>query len=234
MNNKKKFALIAALSLGLVMTACQNNTSKDNPSNEPSVTQSSKKEDKSSTSKEDNKSNKDKDEKEGEKKTEVSLSDWEGEWNDMGRYLDKKEIQPAFKTLAENEKIDENEAKENYLKKRHCDFGGLRIKGDEVEFLNDFPDKNPELKGKGVYKFVGKQEVEHGGYKMEWDIFEAKNEDAPYKYLLMMPIHGEESLTHFHMRYGNDKDKLLQEEGWYPTFVKPSTTDQQIIDEITE
>lgn len=236
MKNSKKFALVAALSLGLVMTACQNDQSKDNASNEASVTESTEKENPSNASTESKEDAKESDNKSNEdtQKTEVSLSEWEGEWNDMSGYLDKEEIQPAFKTLAENEKIDEKEAKENYLKKRHSDFSGLRIKGNEVEFLNDFPDNNPEVQGKGTYKFVEKQEVEHGGHKMEWDVFEAENEDAPYKFLLMMPIHGEESLTHYHMRYGDDKDKLLAEEGWYPTFVKPSTTDQQIIDEITE
>ena len=36
------------------------------------------------------------------------------------------------------------------------------------------------------------------------------------------------------MRYGNDVDELLEKDGWFPTFVKPNTTDSQIIDEITE
>ena len=103
-----------------------------------------------------------------------------------------------------------------------------------MKFLKDFPDKKGDVISESEYKYVGKQEVEHGGHKLEWDIFEAKNDDAPYKFILMMPIHGEESLTHFHMRYGDDKDKLLKDEGWFPTFVKPNTTDAQIIDEITE
>lgn len=228
MKNKKSISLVALLSLGLMLTACQKDPKNDEPSS-TNVSQEMKKDDASNASN----SSSNIDEKK-EDASEVSLSDWEGEWNDMGGYLEKEEIQSAFKTLAEKEKVDEKEAKENYLKKRKSDFGGLEIKDNKIKFLKDFPDKKGEVIGEGEYKYVGKEEVEHGGHKLEWDIFEAKNDDAPYKFILMMPIHGEESLTHFHMRYGDDKDKLLKDEGWFPTFVKPNTTDAQIIDEITE
>ncbi|MFR6220936.1 MAG: ZinT/AdcA family metal-binding protein [Anaerococcus sp.] len=228
MKNKKSISLIALLSLGLVMTACQKDQKNDEVSGS-NISQEMKKDDASNASN----SSSNIDEKK-EDASEVSLSDWEGEWNDMGGYLEKEEIQSAFKTLAEKEKVDEKEAKENYLKKRKSDFGGLEIKDNKIKFLKDFPDKKGEVIGEGEYKFVEKQEVEHGGHKLEWDIFEAVNDDAPYKFILMMPIHGEESLTHFHMRYGDDKESLLKDEGWFPTFVKPNTTDAQIIDEITE
>lgn len=228
MKNKKSISLVALLSLGLVMTACQKDPKNDEPSS-TNVSQEMKKDDASNVS--DSSSNID---EKKEDASEVSLSDWEGEWNDMGEYLDKDEVQSAFKTLAEKEKVDEKEAKENYLKKRKCDFGGLEIKDNKIKFLKDFPDKKSEVIGESEYKYVGKEEVEHGGHKLEWDIFEAVNDDAPYKFILMMPIHGEESLTHFHMRYGDDKESLLKDEGWFPTFVKPNTTDAQIIDEITE
>ncbi|MDU5274045.1 MAG: zinc-binding protein, partial [Finegoldia magna] len=84
------------------------------------------------------------------------------------------------------------------------------------------------------YKFVEKKAVKHGSHMLEWDVFEAVDSNAKYKVLLMMPIHGEEELTHFHMRYGNDKEELFAKEGWFPTFVKPNTTDKQIIGEIEE
>ena len=228
MKNKKSLSLIALLSLGLVMTACGKDQKNDETSSS-NVSQEMKKDDASNVS--DSSSNI---EEKKEDASEVSLSDWEGEWNNMGGYLDKDEVQSAFKTLAEKEKVDEKEAKENYLKKRKCDFGGLEIKDNKIKFLKDFPDKKGDVISESEYKYVGKQEVEHGGHKLEWDIFEAVNDDAPYKFILMMPIHGEESLTHFHMRYGDDKESLLKDESWFPTFVKPNTTDAQIIDEITE
>lgn len=224
MKNNKKIALTALLSLGLILAACQKDTA-DTKTTENTQAESQVEE----TPKEEAPAEEDQAEDE-----KASMADWEGEWNDMGGYLEKAEIQEAFKSLAEKENTDEASAKEAYLKKRKCDFGGLEIDGDHVKFLKEFPDAKGEVIGEADYAFKEKIEVEHGGHKLEWDVFEANSEDAPYKVLLMMPIHGEESLTHFHMRYGDDKDSLLKEEGWYPTFVKPSSTDQQIIDEITE
>ena len=167
MKNKKSLSLVALLSLGLMLTACQKDPKNDEPSS-TNVSQEMKKDDAS------NKSN-DSSDADKEKSSEVSLADWEGEWNDMGGYLDKDEVQSAFKTLAEKEKVDEKEAKENYLKKRKCDFGGLEIKDNKIKFLKDFPDKKGEVIGESEYKYVGKEEVEHGGHKLEWDIFEAVN-----------------------------------------------------------
>lgn len=224
MKNNKKIALTALLSLGLILAACQKDAA-DTKTTENAQAESQVEE----TAKEEAPAEEDQSEDE-----KASMADWEGEWNDMGGYLEKAEIQEAFKSLAEKENTDEASAKEAYLKKRKCDFGGLEIDGDHVKFLKEFPDAKSEVIGEADYTFREKIEVEHGGHKLEWDVFEANSEDAPYKVLLMMPIHGEESLTHFHMRYGDDKDSLLKEEGWYPTFVKPSSTDQQIIDEITE
>lgn len=224
MKNNKKIALTALLSLGLILAACQKDAA-DTKTTENAQAESQVEE----TAKEEAPAEEDQSEDE-----KASMADWEGEWNDMGDYLEKAEIQEAFKSLAEKENTDEASAKEAYLKKRKCDFGGLEIDGDHVKFLKEFPDAKSEVIGEADYTFREKIEVEHGGHKLEWDVFEANSEDAPYKVLLMMPIHGEESLTHFHMRYGDDKDSLLKEEGWYPTFVKPSSTDQQIIDEITE
>ena len=210
------------------MAACQKDAKKEEaPANETKVEETAKDEKPAEENKEEAKDS-------SESSEEVSMADWEGDWNNMGSYLEKEEVQPAFKTLAEKESMDEKEAKEGYLKKRKCDFNGLSIKGDHVKFLKDIPEANGEVAGEADYEFVESVAVEHGGHKLEWDVFKAKSDDAPYKVLLMMPIHGEESLTHFHMRYGDDKDSLLKEEGWYPTFVKPNSTIQQIIDEITE
>lgn len=231
MKNNKKYTLVALLSLGLILSACQKDQANDKASDdgkaETKVEEQAKEEKPAENAKEDA--------KDADKASEeVSMADWEGEWNNMGGYLEKPEIQAAYKTLAEKENTDEKTAKEGYLKKRKCDFGGLEISGDHVKFLKEFPESKGEVIAEADYKFKEKVEAEHAGHKLEWDIFEATSENAPYKVLMMMPIHGEESLTHFHMRYGDDKDSLLKEEGWYPTFVKPSSTDQQIIDEITE
>lgn len=163
----------------------------------------------------------------------VSLADWEGEWNNMGGYLERPEVQPAYKELAKKENVDVAKAKADYLAKRKCDFDGLKIEGDKVIYLSTFPADKGEAKGEGTYKFVELKEVPRGKATLKWNIFEAEG-DAPYKYLLLMPVGWEEALIHFHMRYGDDKDELLAKEGWFPTFVKPSSTNDQISGEIAE
>ena len=51
---------------------------------------------------------------------------------------------------------------------------------------------------------------------------------------MLMPVHGEEELVHFHMRYGKSLDELEKQDKWYPTFVKPESTMDQIADEVKE
>lgn len=223
MNKLKLMTLVGVMSAALLLNGC--GAQKDAPKENTKQTEQ-KQEDK----KEDSKAT----EKTEDKKEEVSLSDWDGEWNNMGSYLDKPEVQDAFKTLAKKENVDEKKAKSDYLEKRKCEFNGLKIDGNKITFTSKIPSENGEKIAETEYKFVEKKAVKHGSHMLEWDVFEAVDSNAKYKVLLMMPIHGEEELTHFHMRYGNDKEELFAKEGWFPTFVKPNTTDKQIIGEIEE
>ena len=118
--------------------------------------------------------------------------------------------------------------------KRSCEFHGLKIEGDTVSFLDGFESEGGAEIAKATYECVDSKKVMHGGHELEWDVFKAKEADAKYPVLLMMPVHGEEELTHFHMRYGNDVDELMGKDDWYPTFVAPSSTIDQIKDEIKE
>lgn len=220
MKKTKLLLLVGVLSCSMFLFACGQKDNAGNnaaPANNAAVNAENNKEEAEAEAQDD----------------KVSLADWEGEWNNMGGYLERPEVQPAYEELAKKENVDVAKAKADYLAKRQCDFDGLKIEGDKITYLSTFPEDKGQAKGEGTYKFVESKEVPHGNATLEWDIFEAEG-DAPYKYLLMMPVHGEEALTHFHMRYGDDKDELLAKEGWFPTFVKPSSTNDQIIGEIAE
>ncbi len=168
------------------------------------------------------------------KSEEITLADWEGSWNSIEGYLGDDALKDAFKVLAQKEKVSEAEAKENYIKKRHADFKGMKIDGNKVTLYDNFEDKNGKEIETVEYEYTNQHKVKHDNYDLEWDVFKAKDANAKYPVLLMMPVHGEEELIHFHMRYGNDENKLLEEEGWYPTFVKPSSTMEQIAEEVAE
>lgn len=152
----------------------------------------------------------------------------------MGAYLDDEQLQDAFKKLAEKEGVTAEEAKEKYVAKRKCDFNGMVFEGDTVTLLDGFQDKGGKAVSESKYEYVETYQVKHGNYDLEWHMFKAVDEKAQYPVLLLMGVHGEEALTHFHLRYGKDAAELLAMEGWYPTFVKPASTYDQLAQEITD
>lgn len=235
--------LSSALALSLVLGSC-GNKSDDNSENtsktEQTQTAASTEEDE-----EQKDSNEEAESTEGENKkesddansseSEVTLADWEGEWNGMQLYLDKDELDETWEQLGEKEGKSADEAKKAYKEKRDFDFGGLKIEGDTLIAYDNFPSESgaKELET-SEYKWVKSHEMEHDGHKLNFEEFKTDNPDAKYPVMLLMPVHGEEEMTHFHLRAGDDADELMKKEGWFPTFVKPNTTMDQIKDEILE
>lgn len=164
---------------------------------------------------------------------EIHLSDWEGIWNNMGAYLEDEELEVAFEDLAEREELSVEEAKENYMEDRKVEFNGFIVEGNKAMFLDDFKENDGEVIEEAEYEYKETVIAKHGNFDTEWYSFESKG-DGAYKYLLLMPVHGEEALTHFHLRYGDSVEELLELEDWYPTFVRPDSTYDQLYEEITE
>lgn len=230
----KLFLVMALVCLSVGLTACNSTTPTTEPKQEEK--QVEKKEEKATEDKKEEK--KDASEKPAENKKEetttVSITNWEGEWNNLGAYLDEPELQDAFKEVAEREKKTEQEIKDEYIEKRKSDFNGMVVEGNKVTFLDGFKEKGGNVIDEQEYDYVTSHSAKHGNHEFTWDVFKAKNEDAKFPVLLIMPVHGEESLMHFHMRYGNDDKELLEKDGWFPTFIRPESTIQQIYDEIAE
>lgn len=244
MKNKNRLVIASVLSLGLVFSACGNDQAKEDKASEDTSQQVEESKDNSAenddANKTDDESTKTDDNKAEEKEEseesddDVSLSDWDGKWNSMYEYLEDDDIQPAYATLAEKDGVEESKAKDDYLEKRKTDFAGLVVDGDKITFLDNFPDKDRKTIGEGTYEFSKTENQMVGEHKITWNIFEATNDDAPYKYMILMAINPDEDLVHFHFRYGDDLDEILNKEGWFPTVVSPETTNEQLIEEITE
>jgi hypothetical protein len=170
-----------------------------------------------------------------ETKEEVkTLKGWEGTWNNFVNYLDDKELDAAYAEKAKADNKKPEDIKKELKERRKAEFGGLEIHGDTITFLDGFKDKGGKEITKATYKFKSAKKVQHGGKELEWDVFEAQEKDAKYPVLMLMPVHGEEELVHFHMRYGKSLDELEKQDKWYPTFVKPESTMDQIADEVKE
>lgn len=226
MIKKKSFSVLAAgvMVFSVLFTGCQSDADKATEGVEETGTEEAAKEEVKEEA------------KEGEVKEEqkaVELSDWDGTWNNMGVYLEEADIQGAYEELGKKEDMTTEEAKEAYLKKRKSDFDGLVIEGNKVKFLDGFEDKDGKEIAAMEYEYKETKVVPRGDSELEWDVFESK-EDGEYKVLIMMDVDTEEALTHFHMRYGKDLDSILAQEDWFPTFVKPDSTMEQLYDEIAE
>lgn len=216
---KKLYALLAASLLSVSLVACSQPKPAEEPAPAPETEQAAPAEEQAAPAEE-----------------AVSMADWEGTWDDMSMWLDLPEIQEAYKIAAEKEgNTTAEEVKEALKQRRRVDFYGMVVEGNKVTFLDNWAAKDGKEIDAAEYEFVQSHAIEVSGHSLEWNEFKATTDGAKYPVLLMMPVHGEEAMTHFHMRYGDDAQKLLNmEEKWYPTFVKPSTTVEQMIDEITE
>ncbi|PKK40590.1 hypothetical protein ABB02_00124 [Clostridiaceae bacterium JG1575] len=158
-----------------------------------------------------------------------AIAEWAGEWNNMGDYLDRPELQNAFGIAAKKENKSAEDFKKAYVAKRKTDYSKMIIRDKEVLFK----DKDGKELGKGTYEGKGKVTSKLGRHDLTWYVFQG-DEKALYKTLLVMPVHGD-GLIHFHLRYGNeDAQALLKKDNWFPTMVKPDATTAQLIEEITE
>lgn len=165
---------------------------------------------------------------------EVTLAEWEGAWNSIDAYADEEELAATFEEVAEKEGQTKDEAIAAFKEKRKCEFKGIKFEGDKVTFLDGFEDADGKEIDSSEYEYVKTHEAEHDGGQAQWHEFKAKNDDAKYPVLLLMPVHGEEEVIHFHLRYGTDGEELMAKDDWYPTLIKPSTTMDQLKAEVGE
>ncbi len=166
----------------------------------------------------------------GQQDQKASLGDWEGTWLSLGAYAHHPELAEPMKQAAAEHGETVEDIKKEISEARDADFEGLVIDDDTITFVTKEADLDDPKEEGASYTFSESKDVNDGEHSYTWFIFEG-DKDAPYKYVYLMPLHGEETLAHFHMRYGDDKDEILnhQPEGWFPTFVDPTeTTTEQV------
>lgn len=162
---------------------------------------------------------------------DIELALWEGEWNSVSAFMDEEEVKEALEEAAkEDGKTVEETTKEKFAG-IESDHAAMIVKGDKVTFLDGIIGDGKEVEA-AEYEFKESRPIEHGGKTYYWHVFESKG-DGP-KYLMLMEVHGEQHLAHFHMRYGDDIEKLEAREDWYPTFVRPNASMDLIAEEIAE
>ncbi|MGI6696126.1 MAG: ZinT/AdcA family metal-binding protein [Christensenellales bacterium] len=143
----------------------------------------------------------------------VSLEDWDGTWLNMVSFYNHEDLKEVVELLAKDHEM----SVEEFIKHEQEEsvaFEQIIVDGKNstISFVTE---ENAETY---VYEFVKSHEFAHGGSSMFWHEFTTKGE-TEYQVLLLMEIHGEESMAHFHLRAGKDAESLLAQEDWYPTFV---------------
>lgn len=163
----------------------------------------------------------------------VSLSDWEGTWNSIEGYYDVPEVKTAMEENAKNLGITFEALKQEKSKESHVEWLGLKIHGDTITFLDHFSKDGGNEIESVPYEFVEMRTVDgESEDHSRWAVFRAKGE-AKHPLLIMMPVHGEEEITHFHVRYGSDVEALLAMNDWWPVMAKESSTLDQVITEVS-
>lgn len=163
-----------------------------------------------------------------------TLADWEGAWEATSAYFDTPEVQAEIAEHAAEHGETEAEFREELEEGSGTEFDGIVVGDGTITFVANLEDLGSPSESAHEYTFSKAYDIVDGNSSFTWHIYEGAA-DAPYKYVALMPQHGEESLVHFHMRYGDDVDKLLNDDDWYPVMVKKDTADlDMIMEEIFE
>lgn len=162
----------------------------------------------------------------------VSLEDWKGVWNSIEGYYDDPEVKEALTKVGEPENKTFEEVKKEKVAESHVDWLGLKIEGNTITFLDNFADRDGKEIETVEYEYVetkvvGEESDEHS----QWMVFKAKGE-AIHPLLVMMPVHGEDEITHFHIRYGEKVDEILAMQEWWPVMAKSTSTLEQVLEEV--
>lgn len=224
----KLIAVLAAGSLALV--GCSGDASDKAESASSSVSSAASEASTSVEKEADKATDKDKDKDTTKKAT---LADWDGSYRSITSWLDEPEIIKGIEDLATKNGKNADETKATITKDFGTGFEGLVINGDKITFVKDAANLDNPTEKPVEYKYLESKDDSHNGKNFTWYIFEAQG-SSEYKYVVLLPKHGEETLEHFHGRFGNDKDKLLSDSN-FPIFIDPSSaTDAQIMEEIEE
>lgn len=169
-----------------------------------------------------------------EHKEVSSLEGWQGSWNSYLSYFEDEKLMEVLKNKAEAGNTTVEKLMERLKAQLDTEFAGMKVEGDKLSFFDKFEMMGGKEIAKTEYKFVKTHKLKLGEHEIEWHEFRAEGE-AKYQSLLLTEVHshGEGSLSHFHLRYGNNVEELLNNDKWWPTFVSGSTTAEKIVESMT-
>ena len=187
---------------------------------------------------------------------EMDLLDWEGEFINVASFLDEDDLQEGLQEISDDHGVTVEEFKEEYIEHSGTAFKGLKFQDNAILFYDCRVTDEAEPVYRIAYDYLATYQGLQGNHPFEWYVFEAKelpeveadtddvDEEADakadedqddnfdpqeLKYIALMPIHGEELLAHFHIRYASEIDELWEAEDWYPVMVSAAIQDEQMV-----
>jgi Zn/Cd-binding protein ZinT len=165
-----------------------------------------------------------------QEESEVSdLSLWEGDNEAYVNIFDTAGADDLFNEIAKYvEGYDGEMVRDFYDKFYETPFSVMRIVGKKTVVFDE------EIEAD--YEYIGALNAKWGDYNIVWYIFRTDDVqaiNAGYKHLILMPYHGhgEGSIGHCHMRYGNENFDFLTTDpsvsNWWPTLYRPGEVDKE-------
>jgi zinc transport system substrate-binding protein len=159
----------------------------------------------------------------------VSLMDWDGTWLNMVSFYSHEDLREVVEHLAEEHEMSVEEFIE-HEREESVPFEKMIVDGENsaISFVAEI---GKDASKAYVYEYAKSHEFEYSGFKVYWHEFRTE-EETENSVILLIGIHGEEKLAHFHLRAGKDADSLLAREDWYPTFVGENMPASMIAEEL--
>ena len=207
----KKLLVVGTLVLSLFLVACNGQTASDPtdapaPSNLPEQMQQ-------------------------QDQPDASLADWDGTWRNMTSFLseDDEGLREALKHVAEEHDMTVDEYIE-HEKEESVPFEKMVIdsNAETITFYELYRDTDGKT---AKYTYKEALEFTHGGANFYWYVFETKDA-SEHPIVLLMEIHGEENMAHFHVRAAKSVDEAMKDEHWYPTFMDENIPLSMIAEEL--
>ena len=175
--------------------------------------------------------------------TEPTLADWAGTWNSAESYLSDEAVQQALAGAAEGMGMKPEEVQAMYAAMMGADgTGSFVIDGDTITAYS-LQNGEGDVLFTASFTYAGTETVEGEmdgvSFTMDWYKYTLRG-DGPedYAFLALSAAHSdtEDSMVHFHYRYGGESFEALTDmsKNWYPTMCENTVTAQELAEELLE
>jgi zinc transport system substrate-binding protein len=160
---------------------------------------------------------------------ERTLSDWEGDWQSVYPYLQDGTLDPVMEKKAENGDKTADEYKAYYETGYRTNVGRITIDGDTVTFFEEGKPLSARYASDGYEILTYKK-----GNRGVRFIFKKTDGDPDAPQFIQFSDHkiAPAAADHYHLYWGDDRARLLEELANWPTYYPSGLSPEQIVEEM--